>query len=214
MNAPNSSRSQGWIDDSIKQWWFYGLLMLTLWTNYLFEPEATNWLRYYRPGILENNEYWRLFTAHLVHLSFNHLVLNSLGFALVIFCCGKELASSFGAVFFVFSAFFVSIGLVFIEPQLIGYVGLSGVLHGLLILAAWFSPYYTKIIKAAFIMVVTGKVLWELTPFYSDADIAEVISGRVVTDAHLLGAISAYLFLAGYYSIRYVLPANQETPET
>lgn len=182
----------------LREGWLFVILYMLIVLAYLCEPAASDYLRYDRVALLDWQEYWRLVTAHLVHLNFNHMVLNSVGLLLVIICCGSKLGGYRGLLFFLTSSLFISIGLLIISPELYRYVGLSGVLHGFLILALWVSPYYSSTVKYVFIAVIIGKVVWEQTPFYSDAEIKTVIEGNVIVNAHLLGAIAGVISIVCY----------------
>lgn len=81
------------------------------------------------------SEPWRALTGHLLHLDGNHLLLNLAGLAALWALVGdawRTRAWSLGALFI---ALAISIGLV-TSDTLVWYVGLSGVLHGLLAMGA------------------------------------------------------------------------------
>lgn len=181
-----------------REGWLFIALYVLLLLSYVCEPVASDFMRYDRVALLDWHQFWRLLTAHLVHLNFNHMILNGVGLLLVIICCGSMLGGYRGLLFFVGSSLFTSIGLLIISPELYRYVGLSGVLHGFLMLALWVSPYYSSAVKYIFIGVIVAKVIWEQTPFYSDAEIKVLIEGNVIVNAHLLGAIAGVISIVLY----------------
>jgi rhomboid family GlyGly-CTERM serine protease len=158
---------------------------------------VTELLRYEREAIAAG-ELWRLLTAHLVHLGPMHLALNALAFWLIVVGLqtvpvrpGRLL------VYVVVLMLAVSLGLYTFSPELEWYVGLSGVLHGLALLLAFFV--LKALGRAVFIAALLLKVGWEQ---YTGADLAtsELIGGAVIVDAHLyglIGGVFVLLVLAG-----------------
>lgn len=88
-------------------------------------------LRYDRPGI-GNGEAWRLVSGHLAHLNPSHLLLNLAGLLLIWHLVRRYLDAGSWWIVVAVSIAGIDLGLWFFEPQLYWYVGLSGVLHGLL----------------------------------------------------------------------------------
>lgn len=80
---------------------------------------------------LNEGDYWRLLSAHLVHLSPRHLLINLLALWLVSELMCDTLSSVQWILLSLMSALGISLGLWLLQPQLQWYAGLSGVLHGL-----------------------------------------------------------------------------------
>ena len=97
----------------------------------IFGDTGRAWLSYDRPAIVAG-ELWRLLSGHFVHLGASHLALNAAALLLIWYL----IFASFSRVQWLFVVLVVIVGidfgLWFLEPQLLWYVGLSGVLHGLL----------------------------------------------------------------------------------
>jgi membrane associated rhomboid family serine protease len=98
----------------------------------------------------------------------------------------------------------VGIGLYGYADYLDYYVGLSGVLHGLLLVAPFVSPFYSRVIAGCFLLVIVSKVVWEQSSWYDDMAMAGMIGGRVEANAHLLGVIAGLIFLLVYYVHAYL----------
>ena len=170
---------------------FLALLVLAL---AALEPASGNWLRFDREAIAAG-EVWRLLTAHWVHLSWPHALGNLGGLLLLAYICGEQLNRAYMLQYLLFSMLFVGGGLYWLAPDLLYYVGLSGVLHGLILVGIFRSPFYSRRIAWLFLLIIAGKVIWEQTPWYDDNALQGVIGGRVETRAHLLGTLSAVLWL-------------------
>lgn len=149
-------------------------------------------LRFEREAIL-NGEVWRVLTCHLVHLGWMHTALNGAGLLLVAWLLPKGKAQ-YWLLFWVAASLFTSVG-VWLDDSVWAYVGASGVLHGLLLLAAWFSRWLEPIRRYLMLVIIVGKLIWEQTPFYSDAQLAASIGGHVVVDAHLYGGLAGLIAL-------------------
>jgi rhomboid family GlyGly-CTERM serine protease len=96
--------------------------------------------------------------------------------------------------------------LYFLSPQLHGYVGLSGALHGTIVafgLADWPKNKWTS---TALIIGVTAKLIYEQL-YGSSESVKQLINANVAVDAHLWGAVSGVLVGAVYLFWRYRRPA-------
>jgi rhomboid family GlyGly-CTERM serine protease len=148
-------------------------------------------LRYDRAAIA-NGEVWRLLSGHFVHLGWSHLILNGVGMVLIAYL----VAATFGAVQWLAIAAIVitgiDLGFWFLAPQLSWYVGLSGLLHGLLAAGAVDGLRSRQLECWVIGVFLVGKLGYEqlLGPLPgSEAS----TGGNVVVAAHLYGAISGAL---------------------
>ena len=158
----------------------------------LFSGETgREWLRYDRAGIAAG-EIWRLLTGHLVHLGVSHAILNVAGLVLVWLLVGRAYRWNQWLWVMAGSLAAIDMGLWFGAPSLDWYVGLSGLLHGMLaagVVAGLVERSGEAAILAA---VVAGKLAWE--QFAGPLPGSEATSGgAVIVDAHLYGVIGGTL---------------------
>ncbi len=93
--------------------------------------QATLALRYDRAAIAAGG-WWRLLSAHLVHLDMHHLVLNSLGLILLWALFAGDYDPVQWCVIVCAAALGISCGLWWLSPGIQWYVGASGVLHAVM----------------------------------------------------------------------------------
>lgn len=163
-------------------------------------------------GMLEFNrteifagQIWRLWSGHLVHVNYMHLLLNGLaGLALYIlfFPLNKSLqpleksaqaAINFYCIEFLtvlaLSCLLISLGLLFFFPEIIWYRGLSGGLHALF---AYFALRRVSMGKRWFWLAFAA--VW--LKAYAESrgattGTAELMGDmRIIVEAHLLGVIA------------------------
>ena len=136
---------------------------------------------------IDAGQWWRLLTAHLVHLDVRHLLLNIFGLLLIV----EILCQTMTALEFISLLFTCALGvgglLWYLQPSLQWYAGLSGVLYGLWAAGAaltWLSGRQGLAICAGIALVV------KLILFNHS-----VLSMPVVSVAHVYGAASGLLWL-------------------
>ena len=95
--------------------------------------DTTAQLFQYQRNLILDGEVWRLITAHLVHLTWSHMLLNLAGLLLIWLLFGNYYANKTWLVIVLISCVGPGIGLLLFDPNLIWYVGLSGMLHGLFV---------------------------------------------------------------------------------
>ncbi|MFD1216734.1 rhombosortase [Microbulbifer celer] len=154
---------------------------------WLCAPVLEPWLVYDRTAIA-GGEIWRLLSGHLTHTNLHHLLLNSAGLALLWILHGMhyKIPRFFSAVALI--GLGIGIGLYLISPDTDIYLGLSGVLHGLII---WGGMLDIRAgMRTGYLLVAGGwgKVMWEQW-FGASGATAQMIDAAVAVDAHLLGAM-------------------------
>ena len=118
------------------------------------------WLAFDR-GAIEQGQWWRLFTCHLVHLNHWHMLLNLAGLLL----CGYFFTDLLDRARFwswlLFCGVLTGLALYFLDTGLQHYVGLSGILHGLLVyclLQGWRgNPWLHSLV----LLVIAGRIVSE-----------------------------------------------------
>jgi rhomboid family GlyGly-CTERM serine protease len=142
-------------------------------------------LRYDRAG-LAAGQWWRLLTAHVVHLDLEHAALNSLGLVLMWALFARDYKPGQWALILLSAITAIDAGLWLRDSTVVWYVGSSGVLHG--VMAAGTLAHLRRRdldgwLLAAFIIV---KVSYEqhtgALPFADSG-------AGVIVDAHLFGAL-------------------------
>ena len=148
-------------------------------------------LRYQRADLL-HGELWRALTAHLVHAGWAHLLPDLAG--LFIICSLPATPEAFAPrrllPALAWIGIFISGGLLLWDPNLRWYVGLSGVLHGLLVMLLPRLWRENTLVGALLTVGVTAKLIAEQATGASLGTEA-LVGVPVVIDAHLLGALGA-----------------------
>jgi len=137
---------------------------------------------------IATGELWRLVSGHLVHLGLPHLLLNIAGLLLIWYLIGSAFNRNQWLLVLLIVIIAVDLGLWFLEPQLFWYVGLSGLLHGLLVAGIAGSLSARRIDVLVLGIAVLGKLTYEqlVGPLPGSE---ESTGGTVVVAAHLYGAI-------------------------
>ncbi len=146
----------------------------------------------YRRSLIANGHWWLLLSGNFVHLGASHLWMNLAGLALTVMLVWGHFNAWQWLLLILLCSWGVGIGLWFFNPEVEGYVGFSGTLHGLLI-AGTLADLRTYPRSALILLIlVTGKLVWE--QFAGALPGSEsVAGGQVLVDAHLYGAIAGAL---------------------
>jgi rhomboid family GlyGly-CTERM serine protease len=141
-------------------------------------------LRYDR-GAVADGGWWRLLTAHGVHLDAHHLILNQLGLVLVWALFAEDYDPVEWLVIVLAGALAISSGLWWWSPRVVWYVGASGVLHS--VMAAGAAKH----------LLEREWDRWLLLGGLAAKLAYEQLGGReppsVVVDAHLYGALCGFV---------------------
>ena len=150
----------------------------------LADGAATHLLQYDRAAIAAG-QWWRLLTAHLVHLTWRHAILDLAGLILLWVLFARDLDPWAWAVVTLAAAAAIDCGLWLRDPWVTWYLGLSGVLHGMLAAAA-FVRLRRGELEAR---ILAGLLLAKLA--YEQIHGAMPVAGEmpVIVDAHLFGAL-------------------------
>ena len=144
-------------------------------------------LAYSRPDVA-SGELWRLVTSHFVHLGWTHMFLNIAGLALVAWLVGGVFNWGRWLMVTVITIAAIDAGFWLVYTELDWYVGLSGMLHGLLV-AGLYSGIREKDRESIVLLgFVLAKLTWEQLsgPLPGSESTS---GGDVIVNAHLYGTI-------------------------
>jgi rhomboid family GlyGly-CTERM serine protease len=136
-------------------------------------------------GAIGDGQWWRLLSAHFVHLDAAHALLNGFGVVLMWALFARDYSPWRWVAIYCASALAVSVGLWFLDPELQWYVGASGALHGVMTAGTIAHLRRRDLdgwILAVFIVLKLGYEQFAgALPFAGTAS--------TIVDAHLYGAI-------------------------
>ena len=144
----------------------------------------------YQQDLIEQGQFWRIFSAHWVHVSWMHLLLNGLGLVICVSLTNPGWSPVRWLLCCVIMAIGISILLALNNPEIRDYAGLSGVLFGLYLLTALSLYARDRLVAVLIIVAIVIKVLMEQFSFY-DFNSGELIGAHVIVDAHLYGLLMA-----------------------
>lgn len=170
--------------------WLAGFALLLAGLG-LFAEQVNPWLDYREQAIL-SGQWWRLLTCHLVHINLWHTGMNLSGFLL---CCYffSDIYSRGVFLTWLASALPVSFAFLFFDNISGSYVGLSGVLHGWLVLALVAGIRGNPWLHSLVLALVAGRLTWEQLPGYDVDYLRAYIDARVYVNAHLYGSLAGAL---------------------
>lgn len=152
-------------------------------------------IRYDRVAIGEG-QWWRLFTGHFIHLDWKHLALNLSGLGLGTWLFGADRSPRRWLLAGFVAAAAGGLGLYCFAPTVGWCVGLSGMLHGFMIIGFGGWALAGERWGLLLLAVVVAKMGWE--QLGGDMPWATSLAGgQVVTAAHVWGAVGGALYLAG-----------------
>ena len=154
----------------------------------------------YRRAEIGDGEYWRLLSGNLLHTNAWHLLMNLAGLWVIVLLHHTHYRVLLFTSLFGLCCLLQGIGLYLFYPSLIGYVGLSGMLHGLFTYGA--IKDITTGLKSGYLLLlgVIIKVSYEQV-YGASQEVTEMIGARVATEAHLVGVISGIIIFFLLYAI-------------
>ena len=161
---------------------------------------------YWQESLL--GEFWRLWTAHWVHVGWIHFLLNIITFACFPFIF-PHIQNRFIIVLLLVLAPLCSLTFYYLYPNIEAYAGLSGILHGLYVAAAFFYLKFRKERNFALLVLflIMAKLAWENT--FGQIGTAQLIGSPVLVEAHLVGAFWGAICAVIYLGYQQIVETNQ-----
>lgn len=163
----------------------------------------------FNADLYAQGEWWRPFSAWLCQLNFAHWAINQWGLVVMAILLPKKMTPN--VVLGFFAVWLVS-SLCLMSSDYQGYVGLSGLLYGWLVIAAVVSPYYSNAIKALFILMISGKVFLEnglLFGIHWHSELLEnLLQSSVAHESHLWGLLSGLMFVSVLQVFRWIMSSG------
>jgi rhomboid family GlyGly-CTERM serine protease len=157
-------------------------------------------------GAIAAGGWWRLLTAHTVHLDLHHLVLNELGLVLMWSLFASDFDAVEWCVIVLSGALAISSGLWWLSPRVGWYVGASGVLHT--VMAAGCARHLAERAWDRWLLlsILCAKLAYEQLGGHEPP--------LVVVDAHLYGAACGFAVgaLLSWRAVIIRLRARSERP--
>lgn len=159
--------------------------------------EWANPLLEYQQAAILQGEWWRLYSAHLVHLNHWHMLMNLSGFLLCAWFFPDVYDRRLLVLWLLVSPLATSLLMLFLDHASGPYVGLSGILHGWLVLALLLGFRSHPWLHSLVLVLIAGRLAWEQLPGYDTEYLRAWIDGRVYVNAHLYGALTGVLLAVG-----------------
>lgn len=146
-------------------------------------------LLYLRDGIAQG-QWWRLLSAHAMHLSVPHLLAN-LASLLLLAVLWRRQRRPVAHFWWSFAGALLTINLsLWLLPEIAWYAGLSGILHGLAAALLLFWALDAPLILLLW-LALNLKWIAEAAGLYSSQDLLPY--GRVIWEAHAAGCLGGSL---------------------
>ena len=138
----------------------------------------------------ESSQYWRLLSAHWAHTNWIHFLLNAAGLILCMSIATPGWSIRRWLSYQLILALGISLLFTIFNPELTWYLGYSGVLYGIYLLAAIDLFPRDRLIGLLLGVAIVIKITLEQT---SDINLtsSDIIGSPVIVDAHFYGVILA-----------------------
>jgi len=169
-------------------WLILGLLCLII---YALSTENITALDYNRELIIDG-ELWRLITGNFNHTNIYHVLLNVCALAVISGLHYRYYSATVYLSLILILSIGVGAGIFLLSPSTQLYVGLSGILHGIIIVGAIIDvtkQYYSGYILIAGTII---KIINEQF-FNSPIEMSKLIQAQVLTEAHLYGLVTGLI---------------------
>ncbi len=148
-----------------------------------------DWFQYSQTEI-SAGQWWRFITGNMIHLNWLHFAVNALAFVVIVMLLPDIMRWGELFVVFLLCCFGVTLGLWVFSPSVYWYVGLSGVLHGVLVVLLLLEIVAGKQLWSITLFVlVLLKLIWEGL-FGALPGSESTVGGPVLVQAHSYGAVT------------------------
>ena len=187
------------------------LLSVIIFMSEYFLGSAFTQTLVYQRNLITEGEVWRLLSGHLLHTNGYHLLLNLAALLMLWALHGRFYSIRNYATLFLWCSVTTSVGIYYLDPTLIQYVGLSGVLHGVFVFGALMDINAKDKTGYLLFLGVWLKIAHE--QFYgASTDVSSLIEASVAVNAHLWGALGGLVFAVVYiYRLRIKLRLVNKT---
>jgi len=152
----------------------------------------------YQTDLIADLQLWRVLTGHWVHVNWMHYAFNMAGLLLCFALTDvKWSVWQWGWRILILTSG-ISLTFYLWHQNLGWYVGFSGVLFGLYVLASWASLQYQRLLSSLLLTFIAIKIILEQ---YSSVNMttSSIIGAPVLVDAHLYGVLIALIVLIIQY---------------
>ncbi len=148
---------------------------------------------------------WRWYTAHFVHLTPSHAVMNVAGSAALWLLVVAYAPARLLLLGLLVLPWIVSLGLYSSEVSegMVSYRGFSGILYGFYFMGAFFSFWKERLTAIVLLVFLVVKISVEQQPAFDKSYLMDDIGGWVAVDAHLFGLIGGIAMVLIYCLLAY-----------
>ena len=155
----------------------------------LLQAIGPEYFRYQQDAVAAG-QWWRILTAHWVHVGWMHLFLNSLSLVVCVTLTSPNWSLRRWLLVTIAMGLGISFLLMLNNPEVTDYAGHSGILYGLYVLGGIGLYPRDRLISVLVVAAIVIKVLMEQFSFY-DFNTGSLIGARVIVDAHFYGLLMA-----------------------
>tara|TARA_B100001094_G_C18194204_1_gene809455 strand:- start:2740 stop:3483 length:744 start_codon:yes stop_codon:yes gene_type:complete len=167
-------------------WQFFLLLALCSCVATFYSSSME--LQYNQLILAQNQDLFRIFTSHLAHTNTMHYTMNMVGLLLIGLLHSHYYKVWQWLISYMILSFVITVGLYKFDHDVEVYLGLSGILHGFLMIGCMTDTLRGLKSGTVLLICVIIKITYEqmMPPNY---DLEELIQANVAINAHLMGAI-------------------------
>lgn len=157
---------------------------------------------------------WRWYTAHFVHLTPFHALMNVAGagalwLLIVAYAPTRLLLSGLLVLPWIVSAGLYHSG---VSENMVSYRGFSGILYGFYFMGAFFTFWKERLTATVLLFFLVIKISVEQQPSFDNGYLMDDIGGWVAVDAHFFGLIGGVVMVLIYCLLAYFRKAGCTLP--